>query len=240
MKKIVTAVFLSLLFPAAGFAIDYGALFQKAGINKQTKLSDTKIGAGLKEALKVGVDRTVQTAGKKDGYFSNQAVKISMPEKIKTLEPMLRKLGMNSQMDNFVLSMNRAAEKAAPAAKNIFIDAITDMSIDDVQKIYNGGDTAATQYFQSKTTAKLAEAYKPIIQKAMGDYAVTKQYQVLMNKVPLAKNFNTLNIENHVLDKALSGLFRILGEQEKAIRQDPAARATALLKEVFSKTAATL
>lgn len=236
MKKQTTFILcLSLLFSTPSFALDYGALLQKAGINKQTKLSDTKIGAGLKEALKVGVEKTVQATGKKDGYFANQAIKILMPEKVQMIDPMLRKIGMGGQLDSFVLSMNRAAEKAAPAARDIFINAIADLSIEDTQKIYNGGDTAATQYFQSKTTAKLVEAYKPIVQKAMGEYNVTKQYQSLMTKVPLAKNFNSLNIENYVVDKALSGLFKTLGEQEKAIRQDPAARVTSLLKEVFSK-----
>lgn len=234
MKKILP-VFLMLTFiPSHAFALDYGALLQKAGLSTKTKLSDTKIGAGLKEALKVGVDKTVQATGKKDGYYANQAIRILMPEKLQKIEPVIRKLGMNQQMDEFVLSMNRAAEKAAPAARAIFINAITDLSMEDVQKIYQGGDTAATQYFQSKTTAKLVEAYKPVIQKAMGDYGVTKQYQALLSKVPLAKNFSSLNIENHVADKAMSGLFKTLGEQEKAIRRDPAARVTSLLKEVFA------
>lgn len=237
MKKISFLAFFCVLFAfsSRASAIDYGALLQKVGINKQTKLSDTKIGAGLKEALKVGVDKTVQATGKKDGYYANQAIKILMPDSMKKVEPLLRKIGMNQQMDDFVLSMNRAAEKAAPAARDIFINAITDMSIEDVQKLYYGGDTAATEYFQAKTTAKLVEAYKPVVQKAMGDYGVTKQYQTLLNKVPLAKNFNSLNVENYVVDKALSGLFKTLGEQEKAIRRDPAARVTSLLKEVFSK-----
>ncbi len=159
MKKISTLLLLCVFFHTSAFALDYGALLQKAGIHKQTKLSDTKIGAGLKEALKVGVDKTVQATSKKDGYYANQAIKILMPDSIQKVEPVLRKLGMNQQMDNFVLSMNRAAEKAAPAARDIFINAITDMSIEDVQKIYGGGDTAATQYFQTKTTAKLVEAY---------------------------------------------------------------------------------
>jgi len=227
--------FVLLMFPGVSFA-GWDSLFSKLGFNQQTALSDTKIGSGLKEALKVGVDKTVQLTGKKDGYFANQAIKILMPEKLKTADTLLRKVGLAPQLDEFVLSMNRAAEKAAPYAKDIFIQSIADMSFEDVQGIYKGGDTAATEYFRAKTSAKLAQTYLPIVEKAMGDYAVTTKYQQIVTRyqsLPLASQLKAPDIKEYVVNKALAGLFKTLGEEEKKIRTDPAARVTTLLQEVF-------
>ena len=240
MKKIaLVAVLLAASVPCR--ATDYGALLQKAvdagekAEGGKTELGADKIAAGLKEALKVGVEKTVKLTGRKDGYFADATIKILMPEKAKKLESMLRKLGMSRQMDQFVLSMNRAAEKAAPAARQIFVDALSAMTIEDARKIYGGGDTAATQYFQERTRAALTESYKPIVRKAMADYKVTEKYQELTDKVPFFSA--SLDIEDHVVGKALDGLFKTLGDQEREIRRNPAARVTSLLKEVFSKAA---
>ncbi len=130
-------------------------------------LSDAKIADGLKEALQVATGKTVSLTGKTDGYFGNQAIKILMPEKLKTLETGLRTVGYGPQVDEFVLSMNRAAESAAPRAKQIFLDAIGKMSFDDARKILNGGDTAATEFFRSKTTPQLTTAFRPVVSKSM-------------------------------------------------------------------------
>jgi Protein of unknown function (DUF4197) len=200
-------------------------------------LSDAKIGDGLKEALQVATDKTVSLTGKTDGYFANEAIKILMPEKLRSLETGLRTVGYGPQLDEFVLSMNRAAEKAAPQAKQIFLDAIGKMSFDDARKILNGGETAATDFFKSKTTPQLTTALRPVVSKSMNNVGVTRQYKDLLSRfeaIPFAKS-PALDLDGYVVDRGLAGLFHVLGDQEKQIRTNPAARTTDLLKEVFKR-----
>jgi hypothetical protein len=183
-------------------------------------LSDAKIADGLKEALQVATGKTVSLTGKTDGYFGNQAIKILMPEKLKTLETGLRTVGYGPQVDEFVLSMNRAAESAAPQAKQIFLDAIGKMSFDDARKILNGGDTAATEFFRSKTTPQLTTAFRPAVSKSMSEVGVTRQYKDLVSRfdaIPFARS-QTFDLDGYVVDKGLGGLFHVLGDQEKDIR----------------------
>lgn len=212
-------------------------LLKGVGLGGQKGLSDAKIGEGLKEALKVGTENTVSFTGKTDGFFLNQAIKILMPEKLRSLEKGLRTVGYGPQVDEFVLSMNRAAEKAAPFAKQIFWDAIGEMTFEDVRKIFSGHDTAATEYFKGKTSDKLTVVFKPIVDRAMNEVGVTRQYKDLVGRyeaIPFVKK-ETFDIDQYVVTKALSGLFHVLGEEEKKIRTNPAARTTDLLKEVFGK-----
>ena len=197
-------------------------------------LGDEKLAAGLKEALRVGTEKAVKLTARKDGYFGDAAIKILMPQKAQTLEKGLRKLGFGRQTDEFILSMNRAAEKAAPAARGLFVDALASMTVEDARKIYEGGDTSATEYFQGKTRVALVDAYKPIVRSAMKDFGVTEKYQSLTGKIPFAGLSAKLNVEDHVVGKALDGLFKTLGDQEREIRRNPAARVTNLLKEVFA------
>jgi hypothetical protein len=200
-------------------------------------LSDAKITDGLKEALQVATGKAVSLTGKTDGYFGNQAIKILMPEKLKTLETGLRTVGYGPKVDEFVLSMNRAAESAAPQAKQIFLDAIGKMSFDDARKILNGGDTAATEFFKSKTTPQLTTAFRPAVSKSMSQVGVTRRYQDLVSRfeaIPFAKS-QAFDLDGYVVDKGLAGLFHVLGDQEKQIRANPSARATDLLKEVFKR-----
>jgi hypothetical protein len=212
-------------------------LLKGLGIGQPAELSDVKIGSGLKEALKIGTENAVKLTGKADGYFLNQAIKILMPEKLQKVEQGLRLVGYGSQVDEFVLSMNRAAERAAPAAKQIFWDAIGEMTIDDARKILSSHETAATDYFKGKTTGKLTSAFKPVVDKAMNEVGVTRQYKELVGRyeaIPFVKK-ETFDIDGYVVTKALDGLFYVVGEEEKKIRKDPAARVTDLLKEVFGK-----
>ncbi|MGH7774816.1 MAG: DUF4197 domain-containing protein [Candidatus Binatia bacterium] len=198
-------------------------------------LDDVKIGSGLKEALQIGTENAVNLTGRTDGYFLNKAIKVLMPEKIRTLEKGLRAVGYGPQVDEFVLSMNRAAERAAPAAKKIFWEAIIDMSFDDARKILGGGDTAATDYFKAKTTNKLTAAFRPVVEKSMSEYDVTRQYKELVGKyksIPFAKSV-TFDVDQYVVTKSLDGLFYMVGQEESKIRKNPAARVTNLLKEVF-------
>jgi hypothetical protein len=206
-------------------------------VGQQGELSDVKIGSGLKEALKVGTENSVHLTGKTDGYFLNQAIKILMPEKLQTLEKGLKMVGYGPQIDEFVLSMNRSAEQAAPHAKQIFWDAIGEMTFEDARKILSGNDTAATQYFKEKTTGKLTAAFQPVVEKSMNEVGVTRQYNELVGRyqtIPFVKS-ETFDINHYVVTKALDGLFHVLGEEERKIRTNPAARVTDLLKEVFAR-----
>ena len=227
-----------MLLTASTASAQLDQIFKGLGLGtKEAGLSDVKIGSGLKEALKIGTENTVNLTGKVDGYFKNEAIKILMPEKLQTLEKGLRAVGYGPKVDEFILSMNRSAEQAAPFAKQIFWDAIGAMSFDDAKKILSGGNTAATDYFKGKTTDKLTTAFKPVVNKTMNEVGVTRQYNDLVGKfqsIPFMKS-EFLDIDQYVVAKSLDGLFHVLGQEELKIRTNPAARVTDLLKEVFGK-----
>ena len=200
-------------------------------------LGDVKIGEALKQALQVGTENAVKLTGKTDGYFKNQAIKILMPEKLKTFESGLRTVGYGKQVDDFVLRMNRAAETAAPSAKNIFWDAIGAMTIDDTKGVLKGPDTAATDYFKSKTTGQLTTAFSPTVHRTMTEVGATKQYEDLFGRaqqIPFL-NLEAFDLDQYVVGRALDGLFHVVGDEEKKIRTNPAARVTDLLREVFGQ-----
>ncbi|HTZ40323.1 MAG TPA: DUF4197 domain-containing protein [Syntrophales bacterium] len=196
------------------------------------------VASGLKEALSVGTKNAVGLLSKKDGYFGNETVKILLPENIRRVGDALRMAGYQKEVDAFILSMNRAAEKAAPKAADIFAGAIQSMSIDDAQKILSGGNTAATEYFKSKTSTQLFNAFKPDISKSMNEVGVTKSYKAMTDRylsiMPFAK-IDSLDLDNYVTNKSLDGLFTLVGQEEAKIRTNPAARTTELLKNVFAK-----
>jgi hypothetical protein len=236
MIRVLTIV-LVLLFTALPASAQLDRIFKGLGIGQKAGLSDAKIGSALKEALKIGTENAVNLTGKKDGYFLNQAIKILMPEKLRTLEKGLRAVGYGPQVDEFVLSMNRAAERAAPSAKQIFWDALGEMTFEDARKILSGNETAATDYFKGKTTDKLTTAFRPVVDKSMNEVGVTRQYNELMDRfhaIPFVKK-ETFDLDSYVVTKALDGLFHVLGDEEKKIRTNPEARVTDLLKEVFGK-----
>jgi hypothetical protein len=198
-------------------------------------LSDDKITEGLKEALLVGSGNAVTSAGKTDGYFKNEVIKILLPEKVRKYEKTMRQLGLGKQLDEFVLSMNRAAEKAAPSAKSIFWDAIKEMTFSDVKQIFSGGDTAATEYFRGKTWTKLFDTFKPVVVSATDEFGVTRKYKSIVGKtksIPFISQ-EDLDIDSYVVNEALDGLFYLVGEEEKKIRKDPVTRITEILKDVF-------
>lgn len=232
---IVSMVILLSAFPASA---QLDRLYKGLGVGGQgSGLSDAKIGSGLKEALHIGTENAVNFTGKTDGYFLNQAIKILMPEKLRTFEKGLRAVGYGPQVDEFVLSMNRAAERAAPFAKQIFWDAIGEMTFEDVRKILSGNETAATNYFKGKTTDRLTVVFKPVVDKSMNEVGVTRQYNELVGRydsIPFVKK-ESFDLSHYVVTKALDGLFYMVGEEEKKIRKNPAARTTDLLKEVFGK-----
>lgn len=215
----------------------FGRIFDKlTGKDKdKNALNDDRIASGLKEALQVGTENAVKETGREDGYLGNKWIRIPLPEQLRKTERTLRSVGMGDKVDQFVVSMNRAAEHAAPAAKRIFWDAILDMTFSDVRRIYRGGDTAATDFFRERTTNPLMEEFRPVVRQALDEVGVTKQYKKLAGKaqsIPFVR-FQPVDIDEYVLGKALDGLFFVLGEEEKKIRRDPAARVTDLLQEVF-------
>jgi len=200
-------------------------------------LSNDKIVAGLKQALTVSTGKAVASTGKPDGFLKNEAIKILLPEKLRTLGKGMRLMGMGSQMDELEVGMNRAAEQAAPKAKQIFIDAVTRMNFDDARKILSSNDTAATEYFRKQSTDELTTAFAPIVHQSMENVGVIRQYNQVMKSSagsPLLGSPN-LNLDKYIVEKTLDGLFLMLGEEEKKIRHNPAAQTTSLLKEVFGK-----
>jgi hypothetical protein len=210
---------------------------KRMGVSSTTGLSESKVASGLKQALQVGSENAVKIVGKPNGYFGNEAIKIVMPKDLHLLESGMREMGFGPKIDEFILSMNRSAEAAAPAARKIFIDAIFAMSFDDAKRILSGDNTAATQYFKEKTTRQLTDAFTPVVKKTMGENGVVRQYDALTEQyknIPFARS-QSLDIDHYVVSKALDGLFYELAEQEKQIRTNPAARTTDLLKEVFSR-----
>ena len=234
-RLLISIIAIGLVANPASAQVDQ--LLKGLGVGQQSGLSEVKIGDGLKQALRVATEKSVSLTGRPNGYFSNAAIKILMPEKLQTVEQGLRMVGYGPQVDQFVLSMNRAAEQAAPAAKHIFVDAITSMSFDDAKKILAGGDTAATEFFKTKTTDKLTAAFKPVVDKTMAQTGVVQQYHALIGRfdaIPFGKS-QTFDIDGYVTNKALDGLFHVVGEQEKLIRTNPTARTTELLRDVFAK-----
>jgi Protein of unknown function (DUF4197) len=193
--------------------------------------------AGIKEALAVGTERAVKSLSQPNGYFGNQAVKIRMPGSIQKVADVARMAGFQKQVDEFILSMNRAAEAAAPMAARYFGDAIRAMTFEDVRGILAGGDTAATDFFRRKTHDKLYAAFKPIVSQKVGEVGATRAYQNMMGRyesVPMMGR-QSLDLDDYVTNKALDGLFYMVGEEEKKIRTNPAARTNDLLKEVFGR-----
>jgi len=231
--------FLLLLLPQVASAQfdDFLKEMDKLALPGTKALGDDKIVSGLKEALSVGTENAVNLTGNTDGFLKNTAIKILLPEKLQSMDKALRFAGFGPQVDEFVVSMNRAAEQAAPLAKPIFKDALTSMSFDDAKKILRGGDTAATDYFKNKTQDQLSTAFKPEVEKAMNQVGVTAQYKELVGQyttLPFV-TVPAFDLDNYVVGKSLDGLFYTLAEEEKKIRTNPAARVTDLLKEVFGK-----
>lgn len=205
---------------------------------QQSSLNNGTIVKGLKEALAIGTERAVTEVAKPDGYFGNQLIKILLPDKIQQVADLLGTIGYQKQVDKFVLSMNRAAEKAAPKAASMFGDAIRQMTVEDAEEILSGTDTAATQFFEESTRAQLFDAFKPIVAKSMDEAGTVRAYKEMLGKYeagPLASlvGIPSLDLDSYVVNKALDGLFIMIGAEEKKIRSNPAAQTTDLLRKVF-------
>jgi hypothetical protein len=227
------------LIYAPGAHAQFGGLFKGAKkLFKGGGLSNDEIVRGLKEALEVGTGNAVETVSGLDGYLKNPDIKIPLPGAVEKAESFLRTVGYGAKVDAFELSMNRAAERAAPQAKALFWDAIKSMSFEDARRILQGREDEATRYFREKTEDPLMEAFKPVVHDAMSEVGVTRTYQDLETKIKTIPFLGgrSFDLDGYVTQGALDGLFFMLAQEEKRIREDPAARVTDLLQKVFEKT----
>lgn len=205
-----------------------------------TALSNEEVIAGLKEALRVGTERSVASAGAMDGFWNNSLIRIPFPEEAVKVRNTLVDLGITKPVEDFERTMNQAAELASREAVPVFVDAITGMSIQDGFTILRGGDNAATNYLRERTSTTLRERFTPVVERATSEVALTSYWQ------PVASAYNTAalltggravqpDLNAYVTERAMDGLFTLLAQEEQKIRKDPAARATALLQKVFAQ-----
>ncbi|MDQ6992417.1 MAG: DUF4197 domain-containing protein [Mariprofundus sp.] len=246
-----TALLCSLLLFSGSLAFA-GWLDQAGGVleqldtsshHKQSKttspissLSNSDVVAGLKDALRIGSEHVVGQLGKNDGFNADPKIHIPLPAEMKQVKSALAAIGMSSMMDDLELKLNRAAEMATPKAKKLFGDAIKAMTIADAKTILAGTDDAATQYFKAKMSKPLAKEMNPIVQQAMTETGAVQAYDSVMGKyktLPFVPDVKA-NLTKHVIEGGLKGIFSYMASEEAAIRKNPVARTTSLLKKVFA------
>ncbi len=198
-------------------------------------LSNADAIRGLKQALNDGSAAAIARLGVENGFFANPRVKIPLPPTLQRIEGALRLAGMKRQADELVLSMNRAAEAAVPEAKQLLVDAVRKMTVQDAKGILGGGDTAATEYFRRTTQTQLTQRFLPIVKKATDRVGLAQQYNSLAGQgaqLGLVRK-EQATIEQYVTAKALDGLYFMIGEQEKAFRRDPLGASSDIVRKVF-------
>lgn len=234
MKRISIAI-VFILMSCTSAQINQTLSEVNKAIGAEKPLTTAEVGDGLKEALVKGISNGSDLVSQVDGYFKNPEIKIPFPPEVKKVEERLRQIGLGSEVDKFVLTLNRGAEDAAKEAKPIFISAIRQMTIEDAWGILKGEDNAATQYLIRTTSAQLKEKFKPVIQNSLQKVNATKYYGDIVtkyNSIPMVQKVNP-DLDDYATDKAIEGLFLMIAKEEKNIRADPAARTTELLKRVF-------
>ncbi len=198
-------------------------------------LTNIEVIKGLKEALSVGTNNSTALTSKLDGFYKNPEIFIPFPPEAIKVKEKVEALGMGSQVDKFVMTMNRSAETATKKAAPIFLNAITNMSIADGFAILKGGDNAATNFLKEKTSAQLKTEFNPVVKNAINEVEVTKYWNPVIstyNKIPFIEKQNP-NLEDYITTKAMDGMFLMIAKEEKNIRKDPIARVSAILKRVF-------
>lgn len=198
-------------------------------------ITETDAVSGIREALIKGAETGVAIVSKLDGYFANAQIKIPFPSEAKTVETKLRGLGLGSQVDEVVLSLNRAAEDAAKEAAPIFVAAIKGMTVNDALQIVKGPEDAATRYLERTTSAELKAKFRPVIQTSLDKVNATRLWSdviTIYNQIPFVTRMNP-DLAGYVTDKAIQGLFVMIAKEEQQIRKDPVARTTEILKKVF-------
>ncbi|MBI5219594.1 MAG: DUF4197 domain-containing protein [Bacteroidia bacterium] len=210
-----------------------------AGGGKGTGLTNDEIISGLKEALSVGAKNGASLASKADGFYKNQLIFIPFPPEAIKVKNAAEKVGMSAKIEEFVMTLNRAAEEAAKEAANVFINAVKNMSVSDGLKILKGSDNAATEYLKSATSNELRQKFLPIVKSATQKVQVTKYWEPLINnynKASLLTGGEKINpdLDAYITDKAIDGLFKLIAQEEAKIRKDPIARVSDILKKVFA------
>lgn len=201
----------------------------------ETGISDGEIGAGLKEALRVGSENVVGKLGSLDGFNKDSVIHIPLPKQLDTVKSVLARVGMAGLLEDLELKLNRAAEAATPKAKKLFLDAINEMGFDDVKMIYSGPDDAATQYFRGKMSPSLTAEMQPVVKESLAEVGVARAYDNVMKQyrsIPFVPEVKA-DLTDYVLEKGIDGIFHYIAEEEAAIRRNPAKRTTELLKRVF-------
>lgn len=235
--RLVLAASLTLACAGGGGSGALGGLLGGSGLGSLGGEPDTAtIASGLREALRVGTKNAVLQTSREDGFLGNSLIRIGLPESLQKMAGALRTFGMGRQIDELELAMNRAAEQAAGEATEVFVGAIRSMTIADARDILTGGDTAATEYFRRTTGDTLRARFAPIVDDKMQQVGLAQTYRDFIGRyeaLPIPGRPAAPNLENYVTDRALDGLFTVLGEQEKRIRTDPAARVNDLLRRVF-------
>jgi hypothetical protein len=216
-----------------------------AANSSQTSISNSQADSGLREALRVAAQHSVSLVGRTDGYFKDPAVHIPLPGFLNKAKKGLGLVGASGMLDDLELRMNRAAEAAAPKAYDIFVDAISKMTVTDAKDIVTGPNDAATQYLKRTSMAPLTEAFRPIVDQTLADAGAVKAYKATMDRMSSsslggmlgggAKGAAGFDLTGFVVQKALDGLFYYVGKEEAAIRTNPAERTTDLLKQVFGR-----
>ncbi len=232
-------IFLAVSLPVNADLLDLGKDFLNGDYRDNSPSSsdpsNNEIASGLKEALSVGTETVVKKLGHTGGFTNDSAVHIPLPSSLKNVKKILEKVGMGKMLEDLELKMNAAAEAATPKAKPFFIQAIQEMTLDDVGKIFNGPDDAATQYFQSKMSGPLAREMSPIVSKSLAETGAAKSYDAVMSEyesLPFVPDVKS-NLTEYVVQKSLDGIFHYLAIEEAAIRKNPVKRTTTLLKKVF-------
>ena len=205
--------------------------------NNGSGLTNADIIGGLKEALTIGSNNSSKKASAVDGFFKNPLIRIPFPPEAKKVETLAKELGMTTQVNKFVTTLNRAAETAAKDAAPIFVNAVKALTINDGLQILNGGADAATVYLRGKTEAELKVKFMPVVKKAITKVQLTRYWNPIVtkyNKIPGVIKQNP-NLDDYVTTKAIEGLFKLIAQEETKIRKDPAAQVTSLLQKVFGK-----
>ena len=236
MKKItIIASVTILLFGCAEMTSVLEEVNSTVNSSDSPSLTNGEVISGLREALTVGTNNSTALTSKLDGYYKNPEIFIPFPPEVIKVKEKVESLGMKKQVDEFVMTLNRAAETASKEAAPIFINAITSMSIADGFAILKGNDNAATQYLKDKTSGQLKMKFNPVVKNAINKVEVTKYWNPVIttyNKIPFIKKENP-NLEDYITTKAMDGLFLMIEKEEKKIRKDPLARVSDLLKKVF-------
>ena len=236
------AICLLAIGNASGQSLEKQLKEQLLGRRSASDLNERDASGGIKEALAQGVDRAVRQLGTPDGFFRDQAVKILVPERVRKLADLARQLGAGKRVDAFELSMNRAAEKAVPAAASILADAVRQMTLQDAIGLVRGGETSATDFFRRTSEQKLYDAFRPIVEKQTAAVGVTQKYKDFTKKAGGSsvasallgnQGMNGGDLDDYVTREAIDGLFYVIAEQEKQIRRNPAVRTSELLRRVF-------